>query len=1641
MATDPSPDTNPLFSGGGELGRVMAAHDWAATPVGPPETWPAELRSVVRILLTSRFSMWMGWGPELAFFYNDAYQRDTLRAKHPWALGRPAHEVWAEIWDDIGPRVRQVVETGEATWDEALLLVLERAGYPEETYHTFSYSPLDDAGGRIDGMLCVVSEDTERVLSERRLRVLSELGEISAATAPTVDEACRATLAALEHGRTDVPFASVYLLDGTGAVHRTAAFGMTDDPRILPDVLDADSPLWPVLQTGAPQVLTGLAEEFKGLFLPTGHIDDAVEPDAAVCVPLVGGGTGSPLGVLTTGVSPFRALDTEYRRFLDLVAGQVNRAIADAQAYQAQRSRADELAELDRAKTEFFTGVSHELRTPLTLIAGPTEDALADRDHPLAPPHRARLEVVRRNSGRLRRLVDTLLDFARLEGGRLVPQRTAVDLAGLTRGIAESFAPAVTRAGLGFVVECPALPSTVAVDVDMWEKIVLNLLSNAVKYTLAGGVTVALRPTDDDGVRLDVTDTGIGVPEDDLPLLFQRFHRVQHASGRSREGTGIGLALVAELAALHGGTVGVTSVLDEGSTFSVLLPPSASTGAPPTSARVSAAAQRYREEALQWASSDDDLDPIVALDAGSTAGASVLVAEDNSDLRRFLYGLLTPHYRVLVVADGHEALAVARAEKPDLVLTDVMMPGIDGFALLAALRADPATATTPVVMLSARAGEDAAIEGLAAGADDYLVKPFSSADLLARVRSNLQLARVRNHESAWRNALINAMQDGLFVIGREWAVEEVNDAFAAILGYGPEGLPYTLPHPWWPGQDDDADHVAAIDAAFATVRAEGGGSFVLPARHRDGRLLWIEVVIAQAPDREGGERLVLVGTLRDVTGRRRITERDRLLADTGRLLGRPGDLADRLDDLVAAASPLLGDLAIVFLARPDGTQAVAAVHHRDPAVADAVRALPPRRPVLDLHGGRAFAIDEMPPGSPLEGGGVVFRGALVVPLVVAGRLLGALVFVSTGAPRVHDDTDVDTAEELGRRVALMIETDRLATRERQLHEVTAALAAAGTVDDAAHVLATGIVEATGAVSVSVTLPGPGGPHAVHQIGDPRGVPSVVDAMRTGVPTWRADGDDAGAALPLTVGERVVGALAVGFRGTRAFDDDERAFLHTLASDAGLAFERAALADTRRELADTLQRSLLPPALPDHDRVTLAARYLPASSGSRTGGDWYDVLPLDDNLVAIVVGDVVGQGPRAAAVMGQLRSALSAYLLQTHSPAEALTWLNRWSHRVPGARASTAIGVVLDTRTGDLRWARAGHPPPLVLGPDGSATYLEDAQGAVLGVRGGPPFTEGATTLAPGSTVILYTDGLVERRTEIVDVGFARLASAGADHATSPVEELVPAILHAALDGSGPADDVALIVARLRPPVLAGRGPARPDQLAVVRRDVAAWITAAALPEEVGDDLQLALGEALANSVEHAYRDRAPGEYRYRLDQRADGSVEAEVTDEGDWRPPPADPGYRGRGLMVIDRLAQDVVVEHSGEGTRIAFTMSPMVDGPPRVPGAPEPGVPGTEVRAGLQVHDGPRLVLAGELDVATVPGLRDRVLAAVADAPGEVVVDVTGVTHLASAGIGLLLEIAATVPHGVRVRVVPGSPTARILQLTELEDALRVEP
>jgi len=766
----------PLEAGRGEVGSLMQTMDWSATALGPMESWPQHLRIPVRMMLSSRFAMWMGWGPELTFLYNDAYARMTLGKKHPWALGKPAREVWAEIWRDLEPRIRTVFETGTATWDEALPLILERSGYAEETYHTFSYSPLPDPEGGVAGMLCVVVEETDRVIGERRLAALRTIAA-SLATTTTEQDVLEAVVKSLNTDAKDLPFTAVYLLDDEGARARVACTtGIERGTVLSPDFIDlgdADAP-WKFGLATSGRIIVPIAAQASELAARGSALRGPWDrpPCDAIVVPIAQRGQDRAAGFLVAGANPYRQLDPSYAGFVELIGGQIASSLANARAYEAERRRAESLAELDRAKTIFFSNVSHELRTPLTLLLGPAEDSLADPE--TSAVNRERALLIHRNARRLLKLVNTLLDFSRIEAGRVEAVFQPTDLSALTAELASSFRSAVERAGLELTLDTPPLSQPVFVDRDMWEKIVLNLLSNAFKHTFEGGIRVAVS-SDGDAAVLRVSDTGVGISADHLPHVFERFRRVPNARSRTHEGTGIGLALVQELVRLHHGDISVESREGVGTTFTMRVPLGAShlprerLGGERAQVSSVSAANAYLEEALRWLPTGEY--PSVgsfAVDTMVPRNARVLVADDNSDMRAYVGRLLRERgWTVEEVADGEAALDRARkTPAPDIILSDVMMPKLDGFALLDALRGDERTRMIPVVLLSARAGEEARIEGLRAGADDYLVKPFAARELIARIET--QLRRVREQHE----------QDQI-IEGVEKESERLRDLFAA----------------------------------------------------------------------------------------------------------------------------------------------------------------------------------------------------------------------------------------------------------------------------------------------------------------------------------------------------------------------------------------------------------------------------------------------------------------------------------------------------------------------------------------------------------------------------------------------------------------------------------------------------------------------------------------------------------------------------------------------------------------------------------------------------------------------------------------------------------------------------------------------
>jgi PAS domain S-box-containing protein len=1320
--------------------------------------------------------MWLAWGSELTFFCNAAYRRDTLGRKYPWALGRPASEVWAEIWADIGPRIDTVLTTAESTWDEALLLFLERSGYPEETYHTFSYSPLRDEGGAVVGMLCVVSEETDRIIGERRMATLRDLG-----SDPSVVRTERESLdfVGRQLGRNlrDLPFTLTYLFEEGGDARLAQATGIAAGHLAAPPTIaagEADA-VWPARALlRAEPALVELGGDALGE-LPPG--DWSRPPAQALVLPLLGQG-GSPYGFLVAALNRYRPLDEAYRGFVELTAGHIAAGIAIARSYAMQQRRAEELAELDRAKTAFFSNISHEFRTPLTLIMGPLEElrgrlAGADADT------RAELEAVHRNGVRLGKLVNALLDFARIEAGRMRARYEPVDLAAATAEFASVFRSAIERAGLRFDVDCPALPEPVYVDRDMWEKVVLNLLSNALKFTFEGSIGVAVRAERGQAV-VTVADTGIGVPESEAPLLFERFHRIENARSRSSEGSGIGLALVKELVELHGGTIAADSRENIGTTFTIRVPlgaahlPQDALIARGGVAAISSTAEPFIEEASRWLSSnpssDDDAadgSGVESVDAASrTLPAKILVADDNADMRAYLTRLLRgAGHEVAVYTDGDVALEAARLQAPDLIVSDVMMPRLNGLDLVVALREDARTSSIPVLLLSARAGQEDSIVGLEAGADDYLVKPFAAAELLARVRANVELARLRTHHMRWRNALVDSLQEAFFVCDEDGAVVEINAAFTDVLGYGPEGLPYPAPQPWWPDAESDHEAHARVAEAFTNLLVRDRGMFAVPLIHREGHRVWVSSAFSQVQDPDTGRR-VIVGTCRDVTDEHYAIQRESALAALSLRLSR----ATNRDEALVGA---LDELRSLWGAR----LALAAV----------------------------------------------FTGVGGAPAVTA----------------TEPGTDWDSLPSCQQAVLTKLREGPFLTP---------------TTDTASP------------SGVGISLEHPQGPMAL----------------------WLDNGSQ------------------------RRFTDQDLTLLSLLAGHLAHGLARAHQIDQERETALALQRAILGPSrLP----AGFTVRYEPAARPLEVGGDWYDTIELPGNRIGIVVGDCVGRGLEAATVMGQLRSACRALLLQDPRPDQVLVALDHFADGIPGAMCTTVFCGVLDTVAGKISYSSAGHLPGILAFPDGTTQLLDGALALPLAVRPGAPRPCAEREVPTRTALLLYTDGLVERRRVPLTDGIARAARVMREERGAPLEELAAHLMTRLAPADGYEDDVALLLYR-QPAPLVITFPAEADQLAPVRGALRGWLELCELPLEQVQKVLVAAGEACTNAIEHGRR-RAQDTVRLQAEALAD-HINVIVADTGAWKVPvPIAGSRRGHGLVVMRAMMDDVAITSDDAGTTV----------------------------------------------------------------------------------------------------------------------------
>lgn len=751
----------------GVLGDMIRHYDWACTPLGPISEWPQSLKTTINLMLNSKNPIWIGWGPENTFLYNDAYIDVLGIDKHSWALGRPAYVVWEEIWDVCGPLSDRVYNEGGSTNNDDVQLFMKRGNFIEEVFYSFSYSPIFDEYGKVAGLFCPNFETTPKVLNARRNRTLSELAAKSL-TEKSIDSAFASAAATISKNIADVPFAVFYMLNDKKAeiVKHTATF---ENNILLPDefALNDESTLAETIRSGIPQIIN-----LKGSKLNEGQ---AGQPVIKAIALLLTSTVNKPAGVLVCGINPTRYLDEDYLSFFETIASHISAAIQNVTALENERKRLEELAEIDRAKTAFFSNISHEFRTPLTLMLGPLEDLM--ENHSLKHSEKKIIDTTHRNALRLLKLVNTLLDFSLMESGRLKARFTPVNLSSLVENLAGNFRSIMERAGLELDIRAQKLSQKVYVDTDMWEKIIFNLLSNAYKYTLKGSITITIGEEDGNAI-VKVKDTGIGIPENELANMFTRFHRIKNSSGRSFEGSGIGLSMIKELVQQHGGTIEVKSHEGYGSTFTVSVPlgkqhldPALLADKPFDDALLKDMRQ-VLPETTEWHTAKDNAEN----NTGKTERDLILIADDNYDMRNHLVSIIGTEHDVITAANGEEALEIIRNQRPSLIISDVMMPVMDGIELLKIVKGDTSTSLIPVILLTARAGEESKIEGYETGADDYLVKPFSARELLARVKSQLKINKVRdNSRRQLQNLFMQAPVAICILRGEDFVVEMANE--------------------------------------------------------------------------------------------------------------------------------------------------------------------------------------------------------------------------------------------------------------------------------------------------------------------------------------------------------------------------------------------------------------------------------------------------------------------------------------------------------------------------------------------------------------------------------------------------------------------------------------------------------------------------------------------------------------------------------------------------------------------------------------------------------------------------------------------------------------------------------------------------
>ena len=965
---------------------------------------------------------------------------------------------------------------------------------------------------------------------------------------------------------------------------------------------------------------------------------------------------------------------------------------------------------------------------------------------------------------------------------------------------------------------------------------------------------------------------------------------------------------------------------------------------------------------------------------------------------------------------------------------------------------------------------------------DVLVRACAQA--LQRAE-HVDAERAARHSAEAANAMLDTIirtaPEGFALFDRELRYVRVNDTLARINGVPAEAHAGRTLHEIVP-DIPDAGHAEPLRQVLETgeplVDIEVTGRTAAdperlstwlvsyyPVRAADGEIAWLGCFIVDITERKAAER------------------RAEVLAELGTILDEVIGVEERLARLVDVCVPRVADTCSVLLLTDDGELERVAIRHSEPGMEPLLARVPPPAPEVVLGGTQV--IEDVGPAlyeqmrltaeqrAVHEATGI--RSAVLTPLTVRERHIGLLALGSM-RPRAFGPGEARLAEELARRAALAVDNARLFESERmardrtaRLHAVAAALAEALTPSDVAAAILAEVVPAVGATRGSVfelsedetaveALAWRGVDDALiapyTRISLRQTVP-IADAVRRREPLFFERPQDyeerypsiageilrggyrASATVPLVIGGRVNGAMNLSFDEIHPFTEEERTLLGALAAQCAQALERARLFEQERRVAVTLQRSLLPARLPDVEELELDVRYLPAA-GLEAGGDFYEALPLPDGRVGIAVGDVVGRGEGAAAVMGQLRSALRAYALTGERPAQVLRRLSEFAGTVVGAMAATAVYAAFDPVRGELTYACAGHPWPLLVTAEGEAEYLRGGRGVPLGCLPEADFVEDRVLVPPGATLLLYTDGLTERRGEDLLEVYERLRQAVAAKRNASIGAILDEVV-GEVGADAPLDDVALLAVRRSVRSTTSvvlRYDADPSQVPQARSDVRDWLADAGAPPEAADDILLACGEAVANAVEHAYRDQPAGEVEVELSLVEPGVVAIAVSDHGRWKEPVA-AAHRGRGFGLMRMLMQDVAVEQSASGTTVRMRRRIQLAAPvgqvSASLSASAPRVEGCEVELAYGVAR-----LRGALDMASVESV-EPILADAARGAGELTVDLTEVDYLDSAGGRLLLALSSRLVGKLIVVAPAGTAPRRALELSGLADLLDV--